>query len=64
MSRLADVDLSSRAAHLCALAALDERDRIREAILSAPIAFDFFGPYIARDKLMEILEGESNERTN
>lgn len=36
-----------------------ERERINAAIENAPIAFDFFGPYIARDKLLEILSGEN-----
>lgn len=36
-----------------------ERERIKSEIENAPIAFDFFGPYIARDKLLEILSGEN-----
>lgn len=30
---------------------------LKEKIENAPIAFDFFGPYIARDKLLQFLEG-------
>ena len=38
-----------------------ERGRIIAEINDAPIAFDFFAPYISRTKLLEILEGEGSE---
>jgi hypothetical protein len=39
----------------------EEAKRIREAIENAPVALDFFGPYIPRDELIKILEGKDNE---
>lgn len=43
----------------CTKARKAERARILEEIENAPIAMDFFGPYIARDKLLSFLKGEN-----
>ena len=37
----------------------DERERILKAIQDAPPALDFFGPYIAKDKLIALIKGEN-----
>ena len=37
----------------------EERERIIKAIEDAPPAMDFFGPYIAKDKLIEFIKGEN-----
>jgi len=36
-----------------------EGKRILKAIEDAPPAMDFFGPYIAKDKLIEFIKGEN-----
>jgi len=36
-----------------------ERERILKAIEDAPPAMDFFGPYIAKDKLIALIKGEN-----
>jgi hypothetical protein len=36
----------------------EERKRILQAIQDAPVAMDFFGPYIAKDKLIALINGE------
>lgn len=38
---------------------LRERARIIKAIEDAPPSMDFFGPYIAKDKLIELIKGEN-----
>jgi hypothetical protein len=43
----------------CSKARKAERELILKEIEEAPIAFDFFGPYIAREKLMGFLKGET-----
>lgn len=35
-----------------------ERERILKAIEDAPPAMDFFGPYISKEKLYEVIKGE------
>jgi len=37
----------------------EERERIIKAIEDAPPALDFFGPYIAKDKLIALIKGEN-----
>ena len=36
-----------------------ERARILKAIADAPPSMDFFGPYIAKEKLDEVIRGET-----
>jgi hypothetical protein len=36
-----------------------ERERIIAAIENAPVSLDFFGPYIARDKILAFIKGET-----
>lgn len=36
-----------------------ERERILKAIEEAPPAMDFFGPYISKEKLYEVIRGEN-----
>ena len=36
-----------------------ERERILKEIENAPPSMDFFGPYIAKDKLIEFIKGEN-----
>ena len=36
-----------------------ERQRILKAIKDAPPAMDFFGPYISKEKLYEVINGEN-----
>lgn len=36
-----------------------ERERILKAIEEAPPAMDFFGPYISKEKLYEVIQGEN-----
>jgi hypothetical protein len=38
--------------------AQQERERILKAIEDAPPALDFFGPYIAKEKLIALIKGE------
>lgn len=38
---------------------LAERERILKAIEDAPPAMDFFGPYISKEKLSEVISGEN-----
>jgi hypothetical protein len=37
----------------------EERERILKAIEDAQPALDFFGPYIAKDKLIAFIKGEN-----
>jgi hypothetical protein len=37
---------------------LRERERILTAIETAPPSMDFFGPYIAKDKLVALIKGD------
>ena len=39
--------------------AKQERERILKAIEDAPPAMDFFGPYISKEKLYEVIKGEN-----
>jgi hypothetical protein len=37
----------------------NERERILKAIEEAPPAMDFFGPYISKEKLYEVITGKT-----
>lgn len=45
-----------------AYGAEEEREAILTAINNAPPAFDFFGPYIPKDKLVRFLTGEKETK--
>lgn len=36
-----------------------ERERIIKALEEAPPAFDFYGPYLDRKKVLDIIKGEN-----